>query len=149
MAFSLRRVVTGHDASGRAVVTSDSVLEAAAPRPGQEACTVWADPVPADNEGGQDGALRVAGSRLPGGAVFRIVCHGPGANGNLHRTRTTDYGIVLSGQIELELDDGAVVGLAAGDVLVQRGTVHRWRNPAAEPCTIAFVLLDALPLGAN
>jgi len=56
-----------------------------------------------------------------------------------------DYAVVISGQIDMELDDGEVVNLRAGDVLVQRGTVHNWTNPGTEPCIIAFVLM-ACPL---
>ena len=60
-----------------------------------------------------------------------------------------DYAVILSGSIVLELDDGAEVELHAGDVLVQRGTIHNWINRGAEPCTIAFVLIDALPIASR
>ena len=60
----------------------------------------------------------------------------------MHTTRTIDYGIVLSGEIDLELDEGEV-HLKAGDVVVQRGTRHAWRNRSSEPCRIAFVLIDS------
>ncbi|MBC2665298.1 cupin domain-containing protein [Novosphingobium flavum] len=143
MSFTVRRVVTGHDAAGKAVVASDGPVMAAAPRPGQEACVIWADPVPTDNAAPGDGAALAAGSRLPGGAVFRLVRYAPGASGNMHRTLTTDYGVVTEGTITLELDDGLAVHLAAGDVLVQRGTIHRWHNPGPGSCTVAFILLDA------
>ena len=51
----------------------------------------------------------------------------------------------MSGEIEMEMDD-SVVYLKAGDVLVQRGTIHNWVNRGAEPCAIAFVLIDAKPV---
>ena len=60
----------------------------------------------------------------------------------MHTTRTIDYGIVLSGEIYLELDEGEV-HLTPGDVVVQRGTRHAWRNRSAEPCKIAFVLISS------
>ena len=60
----------------------------------------------------------------------------------MHTTRTIDYGIVLSGEIDLELDEGEV-HLAPGDVVVQRGTRHAWRNRGGEPCTMAFVLISS------
>ncbi len=60
----------------------------------------------------------------------------------MHTTRTIDYGIVLSGEIDLELDEGEV-HLAAGDVVVQRATRHAWRNRGNEPCTMAFILISS------
>jgi mannose-6-phosphate isomerase-like protein (cupin superfamily) len=60
----------------------------------------------------------------------------------MHTTRTIDYGIVLSGEIYLELDEGEV-HLTPGDVVVQRGTRHAWRNRSSKPCTIAFVLISS------
>lgn len=63
-------------------------------------------------------------------------------NPGWHATRTIDYGIVLSGEIELELDERSV-RLGPGDVVVQRGTRHAWRLPGDEPCTMAFVLISS------
>ena len=60
----------------------------------------------------------------------------------MHRTRSIDYGIVLSGEIVLLLDDDEVA-LKAGDIVVQRGTVHAWNNRGDVPCRMAFVLTDA------
>jgi len=62
----------------------------------------------------------------------------------MHRTRTLDYAIVLSGEIWAVLDEGEVL-LRAGDCLVQRGTNHAWSNRSDVPCTIAFVLVAAAP----
>ena len=147
MTLRVRRVVTGHNESGRAIVAIDETMAAAAPRPGHQICAVWAnDHVPADNLDDTDGAALAASSRLPNGATFRIVQHAPGAVSRMHRTQTLDYGVVLAGAIVLELDDGVEVTLGAGDVLVQRGTIHKWTNRGAEPCTMAFVLLDAEPM---
>ena len=61
-------------------------------------------------------------------------------NPGMHTTRTIDYGIVVSGEIDLELDAG-MVHLTAGDVVVQRATRHAWRNLSGKPCTVAFVLI--------
>ena len=60
----------------------------------------------------------------------------------MHRTRTIDYAIVMSGEIDMLLDDSEI-HLKAGDVLVQQGTNHAWVNRGTEPCRIAFVLIDA------
>jgi naringenin degradation protein FdeH len=64
---------------------------------------------------------------------------------HMHRTRSIDYAIVLSGEIWAVMDVGETK-LLAGDVLVQRGTNHAWANRSHDPCVIAFVLIDAIPL---
>jgi quercetin dioxygenase-like cupin family protein len=143
MTLRVRRVVTGHDSGGKAVVTDERILPVTTRRPGQSGCTVWAvDKVPVDL-GDRDHANDVSGSTISNGAVFRVVRYEAGTSGRMHRTTSMDCGVVLSGRIVLELDDGAEVTLGAGDVLVQRGTIHNWINRGTEPCTIAFVLLDA------
>jgi mannose-6-phosphate isomerase-like protein (cupin superfamily) len=63
-------------------------------------------------------------------------------NPDMHTTRTIDYGIVLSGELDLELDEGEV-HLTAGDVIVQRGTRHAWHNRGTVPCKVAFVLISS------
>jgi quercetin dioxygenase-like cupin family protein len=67
----------------------------------------------------------------------------------VHRTDSIDYAVVLSGEIDMELEKGEEVHLKAGDVLVQRGTVHNWVNRSKAPCVIAFVLVDAKPATAG
>jgi quercetin dioxygenase-like cupin family protein len=62
----------------------------------------------------------------------------------MHTTDTTDFEIVLSGQVVLELDDGAEVTLSPGDTVVQNGTRHRWRNPGTEPAVIGVAVVGAL-----
>ena len=57
----------------------------------------------------------------------------------MHTTDTVDYGVVVRGEMTLELDDGQKVHLRQGDCIVQNGTRHRWRNPSTEPCLMAFV----------
>jgi hypothetical protein len=64
---------------------------------------------------------------------------------HMHRTRSIDYAIVLSGEIWALMDVGETK-LVAGDVLVQRGTNHAWANRSDAPCIVAFVLIDAAPL---
>ena len=83
------------------------------------------------------------------GTVFRIVRYEPGVTPRNHRTDSIDYAVVISGAIEMELDDGVIVKLKAGDVLVQRGTIHNWVNRGTEPCVVAFVLISAKPVTAN
>lgn len=57
----------------------------------------------------------------------------------MHTTDTLDYGVVVRGEMTLELDDGQKIHLRQGDCIVQNGTRHRWRNPGTEPCLMAFV----------
>jgi len=64
----------------------------------------------------------------------------PGAAPRNHRTDSIDYAVVMSGEIDMEMDD-TVVHLKAGDVLVQRVTIHNWVNNGTAPCVIAFVLM--------
>jgi hypothetical protein len=59
----------------------------------------------------------------------------------MHTTPTVDYGIVLQGEIVLELDDGHCTRLCAGDIVIQNGTRHGWRNRGTRPATMAFVLI--------
>lgn len=147
MSLRVRRVVTGHDPRGKAIVTGDDILPITTRRPGQEGCVVWAaNRIPADNLDSSDGASKTFGTTLANGAVFRVVRYEAGRAGRMHRTNSLDYAVILSGRIVLELDEGEEVTLYAGDVLVQRGTIHNWINRSDEPCTIAFVLIDAAPI---
>jgi hypothetical protein len=62
----------------------------------------------------------------------------------MHRTNTVDYAIVYEGEIWLELDDGKTMHLRRGDVVVQNGTRHAWRNKGTKSVTMLFVLNGAL-----
>lgn len=144
----VRRIVTGHDDSGKAVFRSDDLLPVD-PIPSGDAAfsLIWTTAsVPADNNDDTDGRERDAGLTLHQGSVIRIVDMVPGGTSPMHRSSSIDYGIVLSGAVELELDDGAVTTARAGDIIVQRGTIHLWRNASAtEICRIVFVLIEAEP----
>jgi mannose-6-phosphate isomerase-like protein (cupin superfamily) len=83
-----------------------------------------------------DAAVAELEQRLPG--MARVL--EPDAPG-MHTTDTVDFGVVLSGSIFLELDDGAEVELRAGDTVVQNGTRHRWRNRGAGPCVMAVTMI--------
>jgi quercetin dioxygenase-like cupin family protein len=147
MAVQVRRVVTGHDAKGRAVVKIDEVSKnVISSRPGATACVVWTtESFPVDNTGDGDEGLRKVGTTLKNGTVFRVIEFAPGVAPRNHRTDSIDYAIVLSGEIDMEIED-SVVHLNAGDVLVQRGTIHNWINRGNKPCVMAFVLIDAKPV---
>jgi quercetin dioxygenase-like cupin family protein len=150
MALNLRRVVTGHEANGHAVVKIDEVSKnLVSSRPGSTACVVWTtESFPVNNTGDADEGLRKVGTTLNNGTVFRVVEFAPGVAPRVHRTDSIDYAVVMSGEIDMELDD-SVVHLKAGDVLVQRGTIHNWINRGTQPCVIAFILIDAKPVEAG
>ena len=150
MPLSLRRVVTGHDANGRAVVKIDEVSKnLSSNRPGASACVVWTtESFPVDNTGETDEGLRQVGTTLNNGTVFRVIEFAPGVAPRNHRTDSIDYAVVMPGEIDMELDD-SVVHLKAGDVLVQRGTIHNWINRGTAPCVMAFVLIDAKSVEAG
>jgi len=150
MTLSIRRVVTGHDAQGRARVAIDEVCRnVISRRPNHASCVVWSTGAfPADNDDERDGAAREVATTDQNGTVFRIVEYAPGVAPRNHRTESIDYAVVLAGEIDMELE-GETVRLRAGDVLVQRGTVHNWVNRGTAPCVIAFVLVAAKPVERN
>lgn len=158
MAMTVRRVVTGHDESGKAVVASDDAIEATErpTRPGVSGCEIWStDVMPCDlsDEAAvaqREGFVRRYNYVGTGqGSVIRVLRLEPGSGRFMHRTETLDYAILLTGTCDLELDDGETVQLSAGDIVVQRGTMHAWVNHGTEPCVFAFVLLDATPAVAG
>ena len=144
------RIVTGHDEGGKAILlyngpAQDSQMRFNGPR----TTLFWGtDSLPATNAGDEDIALRADEvAPPPNGSWFRIVDYPPGFPGRRHKTDTIDYAICMSGEINMELDEGIMVHMKAGDVLVQRGTVHSWINKGDETCRIAFILIDAEPVG--
>jgi quercetin dioxygenase-like cupin family protein len=151
MSLQPRRVVTGHDAEGRAIVLIDELAtNIISARPKTESCVIWTtEGFPANNDGDADGSKRQTGTTLANGTVFRILELQPGNTPRVHRTDSVDYAVVMSGEIDMELEEGNFVHLRAGDVVVQRGTLHNWVNNGTEPCRIAFVLIDAKPVEVN
>ena len=150
MALRVRRVITGHDDNGKAVVTIDEVCKhLGSGRPGATACNIWTtEGFPANNDGDADAGLRKVATTLPNGTIFRIIEFAPGLAARNHRTDSIDYIVIISGEIEMELDD-TLVRLKAGDVMVQRGTIHNWVNRGAAPCVLAVVLIDAKSVEAG
>jgi quercetin dioxygenase-like cupin family protein len=148
--MKVRRVVTGHDENARAVVLIDEVVDdAKSGRPGALIAPIWiTEGFPVENQGDEDTAKRKAPTIVPDGTAFRVIEFSPGVQARNHRTSSIDYAVVISGEIDMEMD-GAVVHLNAGDVLVQRGTVHNWINKGRDPCVIAFILIDAKPVSAG
>jgi quercetin dioxygenase-like cupin family protein len=147
MSLQLRRVVTGHDAQGRAkVLIDEQVQNVFSQRAGAFYSVIWTNEgFPANNDGDADPSGKNIGTTIDNGAVFRVVSFGPGVAPRNHRTDSIDYAVVMSGEIAMELD-GETVHLKAGDVLVQRGTIHNWINNGSVPCVIAFILVSAKPV---
>ena len=172
-----RRVVTGHDENGVAIIESDQmathILERPN-RPGVRLTNFWlSNTTPAEYDGATETCEGPFILHPPKhGSVFRCVEFLPedpevmatldgksafaemGAGDNvvqdarhpwMHRTDSLDYGIVISGEITMMMDDESEdVLLKAGDMVVQRGTNHAWANRGTEPCVIAFVLIDGV-----
>lgn len=151
MTLQIRRVVTGHSAEGRARIEIDeNVKNVISNRPGASSSVIWATKgFPVNNDGFEDPTSGSFKTTVEGGTVFRVVRYQPGVAARNHRTNSIDYAVVISGAIEMELDDGVVVKLKAGDVLVQRGTMHNWVNRGTEDCVVAFVLISATPVKAG
>ena len=150
MSLKLRRVVTGHDNQGRAkVLIDEQVSTVKESRPGANASVIWSSVgFPVDNDGDHDPSRKEIKTTIDNGTVFRVVSFGPGVSARNHRTDSIDYAVVMSGEIDMELDIGSV-HLKAGDVLVQRGTIHNWVNKGKEPCVIAFTLIGSKSVSAG
>jgi mannose-6-phosphate isomerase-like protein (cupin superfamily) len=172
MSKPARRVVTGHDAKGKAIVLMDGDAPNRKVRQsGIVSTLLWVtDETPADISGSADRAAReIAVPPPPNGSILRVVDFPPEGtvkadnaailremglsagsapvrHAHMHRTRSIDYAIVLSGEIDMLLDDSEV-HLTAGDILVQQGTNHAWVNRSSTVCRIAFVLIDAKGAG--
>lgn len=167
---AVRRVVTGHDQQGRSVIIEDGPcahVECILGIPTLASTELWTTQVPANNwQAGEGAVLPLVVAPPVSGAVFRVVefppdrdwktslradqslggVDEPGAtssNPMMHRTKSVDFVVVISGEIVSLLDDSEVV-LRAGDVMVQRGTNHAWSNRSTAPCVVAFVLIDAM-----
>jgi quercetin dioxygenase-like cupin family protein len=150
-ASPIRRIITGHDPSGKAVFVADGDCPHALPAKGNVVTIeLWqhagapdngeryADPVGPD----------VSVPPPPGGSVFRVVEFPGNAAGRpyVHRTASLDYCYVLDGEIYAVLDEEERL-MRPGDVLIQRGTNHGWANRSKAPVRVLFVLIDAPALG--
>ena len=145
---TIRRVVTGLDDQGRSTVIIDDR------QPVGGAQLLWmTDTHPADNSGQADAAARGFGMDLftSPGSTFMLFEMQPGGDEEgplMHATNTTDYIVVLKGQVELILDTGSVI-LGPGDVAVDRGVIHGWQAAGGEPAVAVAVLVSANPVGAG
>ncbi|CCL99041.1 uncharacterized protein FIBRA_01050 [Fibroporia radiculosa] len=154
---SARRVVTGHDQDGKSCVRhkDDLVLNEGPGFPGVWVCSAWSTSSVPTNDNNTD----LEGLSRPVEGDFGIVMHNgtnlittdlaPGATAMMHQTTSLDYNILVSGTLVLELTDGTEVTFSTpGDVIVQRGTNHAWKNPGPTWTRWASVLVSAKPVEA-
>jgi hypothetical protein len=158
--MQVRQVVTGHDAKGRAVFVRDEQVEAM-PIPGLgELAFLWSADEPATYPDAGNNPAAPGIFPPVGGIRFTMATYSPefdvvapeatpemhieeGDEPGMHRTDTTDFGVLLSGNIVVEVDDGAELLLSPGDVVVQNGTRHRWRVVGDAPATLAAFMIGA------
>jgi quercetin dioxygenase-like cupin family protein len=147
----VRRVVTGHDTDNVAQILWDEPITKIKHGKSGVLTHLWnTTATPADIRVGMELADPADEPHVtpppPGGSRFVVIDYPPGNSGTMHRTETIDYIIVMTGEIDMVMDDSTVT-LRAGDVMIQRGTNHAWFNRGTENARIAFVLIDAQPLG--
>jgi quercetin dioxygenase-like cupin family protein len=141
-----RRVVTGHDEHGMSVFLEDGRPPVVRTAPdGALFYEIWGTssspaPVSASEPDPTKRSLTVPPE--PGGTKIRVNEFPPGVVSPTHRTQSVDYGIVLDGEVVLVLENNSEAVLRAGDVVVQRGTVHRWENRTNRTARMVFVLVD-------
>lgn len=169
--MNTRRVVTGHSPDSKAVFASDSIVEPHVSSTGFEFLKLWgAESPPSFPSAGSPSTYKdyfppVGGFRF---GIFTIpavraaslekeerkaayvqmeemfpglLAHMEPTNPGMHTSDSIDFGYVISGSVWLELDDGSMKELHAGDTYVQNGTRHAWRNRSSEPCRILVVLI--------
>ncbi|KAJ7139254.1 hypothetical protein C8R44DRAFT_693698 [Mycena epipterygia] len=154
----VRRVVTGHTSEGKSTVVADTIQPPTfwSPEsisPIYDLCRTGESPAAIDSELAEgewvDEIAQNPEHVSKDGSVFRVFEFSPGTVSPVHRTVSLDYGIVAKGSIVLELDDGERITLNEGDTIVQRGTMHAWRNESTEWARIYFVVLGAKPIEIN
>jgi quercetin dioxygenase-like cupin family protein len=149
----VRRVITTHNADGKAVIYQD--LSQNTPRidlPGMYFHLGYTlNQIPGTLEDDhdlreyQDRLPHNVGLSLPGGALLRVVDFLPGeSEGPMHRTKTVDFGVIIEGELQLIMGSGETTILKRGDVIIQRGTIHAWKNNSTtEVARKFFVLVEA------
>ena len=153
MSESIRRVVTGHDKSGKSIVLSDGAPPQhhplQGPAVGADFFEMWNVPktVPQlTSVEAQEPNEREFTIMPAAGHLLRIIDIYPPQDGGkrtvMHRTKTLDYVVVIEGEVVLVLDDSEVT-LKKSDVVIQRGTDHAWENRSDKVARMAFFHIDA------
>ena len=169
-AEEMRRVVTGLDDRNHATVLFDTLMALKTVAPGIKATNFWiTDSYPPSLTKEDPSGTPIGTAPPDNGTKFRVVEFAPldadseaklppemiqkGITNSptrgipvkhplMHRTRSLDYAVILSGEIDMMLDDTSV-HLKQGDVIVQQATNHAWVNHGTQPCRILFVLMDS------
>lgn len=169
-ADDIRRVVTGLDERNRSIVLFDSRMPLKPAAPGVVATNFWITESYPPSLTKEDPSARPIGiappdngtkfrvvefapldaeteAKMPPDMIMRGITHAPAkgvpvTHPLMHRTRSLDYAVILSGEIDMMLDDSRV-HLKQGDVIVQQATNHAWINRGTQPCRILFVLMDS------
>lgn len=149
-------LITTHDDSGKAILKSSDPAQWQSMRNGAVCMSLIYTTSESLPDLNIDADIKTHQSKVakgkiglisPNGSVCRITDFSPSNDPQMHRTRSLDYGIMMEGEMELILDSGEVHTVRKGDVVVQRGTMHAWRNPSATNwARMAFILLDCKPL---
>ena len=140
-----RRIVTGHDESGKSVVLSDTSTPKTLDIGTAAFHELWSTdqtPVPIAASEPEPTDRPVRTPPPANGVNVRFTEMAPGAESPMHRTETVDVGIVLEGETWLLLDDGSQTRVCVGDAVVQRGTNHAWANRSDRPVRMVFVMVD-------
>jgi mannose-6-phosphate isomerase-like protein (cupin superfamily) len=170
-ASDIHRVVTGLDANNKSIALFDNQVPLEVAKSGNAGAVLWiTDSYPLGFSQDDTGKRPIGIPPPANGTVIRVIEFPPVndaalakmdpnfmmkvvgdnapargvavTNPMMHRTRTIDYAIIMSGEIDMMLDD-KTVHLKAGDVVVQQATNHAWLNHGKEPCRIVFVLMDS------
>ena len=156
---SVNRVITTHNADGKAIF-SDAVPESLQwqplPNGAKFGLGYTTDQYPVDFNNDKDLSTyqsyldTAPGLVVPGGTVLRFVDCPPDSLSPMHRTVSLDYGVVLEGEVELILDSGEKRAMKRGDVAIQRGTNHAWKNPSQTKwARMMYVLQESKPVELN
>jgi quercetin dioxygenase-like cupin family protein len=139
--MKFRRVVTGVNKEGKSCIKWDAEVTPIPGRPGFTNHPMWATKkLPAEMTE-EDPNTWDLGTSMAGGSVFRLASYEPGVQARWHVTDSVDYAICLSGEMWMQTEDGAEVHLKAGDVVIQRATMHNWVVKGDKPCVMAFILI--------
>jgi hypothetical protein len=168
MTLSVRRVLTGHDKNGKAIIVKDDHPPIIQRVPGGSSnCNLWLTTETPSVLSNDDPIAQIKQVPPPlGGSIFRIIefvpdksvphpdakqlrktmgvsLGGPEArHPGMHRTESIDYALILDGEIDMLVDEGEV-HLKKGDVVIQGACNHAWANRGDKPCTVAFILIGA------
>ncbi|KAH9868351.1 hypothetical protein J1614_007423 [Plenodomus biglobosus] len=156
---SIKRFITTHDSSTKKAIFSNIVPEEinVDQIPGAEFRLGYVTkgfPVDLNKDADLDVyepyLEKAPGLVTSGGTVLRFVDVAPGSLSPMHRTVSLDYGVVLEGEMELVLDSGETRKMNRGDVAIQRGTMHAWRNMSeTQWARMIYVLQECKPVLVN